>query len=121
MSVGNCAGDENPDWWVPELPVGAYSDEALEILVNQTNYALELCSTCPIKEQCLAEGMKTFSSPNNGVIMWGNLPHGIWGGKMAAERLEMAGIKRESYPATTRALPVRMFNLYKVIGPLLRR
>jgi Transcription factor WhiB len=120
MNIGNCAGDENPDWWFPELPSGAFSDKTLQVIADQTNYALQLCATCPVKEECLAEGMKS-EQIRNGVMMWGNLAHGIWGGKMAAERIMMAGIKRESYSYDSRALPVRMFNLYKVLRPLLRR
>ena len=86
MINGNCTGDANPDWWFPELPTGAPSDEAIKAIAEQTNYALKLCSSCPVKEECLAEGMKTETFRNGSIAGWGNLPYGIWGGLMAAER-----------------------------------
>lgn len=91
MNRGNCAGDENPDYWYPELPTNRVSKAKLEVLTKQTNYALKLCSTCPIKDECLQEGMKT-EQMRGSVVGWGNLPFGIWGGTMPYERLEMVGI-----------------------------
>lgn len=102
MSKGNCAGDENPDYWYPELPTGRPSRVAMKKLAEQTNYALALCSTCPIKDECLQEGMKT-EKMRGQVIGWGNLPFGIWGGTMPYERLAMAGIT----PKTTTGISVR--------------
>lgn len=102
MNKGNCAGDENPDYWYPELPSGRPGTNTLRKLAEQTNYALTLCSTCPIKEECLQEGMKT-EQMRGKVVGWGNLPFGIWGGTMPYERLAMAGIS----PKTTTGLAVR--------------
>ena len=122
MINGNCTGDANPDYWFPEMPSsgGRPNLENLKAVAEQVNYALKLCASCPVKEECLAEGMKTEQMPR-GVMGWGNLPHGIWGGLMAAERLELAGIKRESYPPRSRALPMRAFYLFDNLKPLLRR
>ena len=121
MINGNCTGDANPDWWFPELPTGAPSDEAIKAIAEQTNYALKLCSSCPVKEECLAEGMKTETFRNGSIAGWGNLPYGIWGGLMAAERLEIAGVKREHYPPRSRAVPVRAFDLFRNLEQQLRR
>jgi len=120
MINGNCTGDANPDWWFPELPTGAPSDETMKAIAEQTNYALQLCSSCPVKQECLAEGMKT-SVSSKGIEGWGNLPYGIWGGLMAAERLEIAGVKREHYPPRSRAVPVRAFDLFRNLERQLRR
>ena len=121
MINGNCTGDANPDWWFPELPTGAPSDETIKAIAEQTNYALKLCSSCPVKEECLAEGMKTETFRNGSIAGWGNLPYGIWGGLMAAERLEIAGVKREHYPPRSRAVPVRAFDLFRNLERQLRR
>lgn len=123
MINGNCTGDANPDYWFPELVsgTGRPSAEHLKEVAEQTNYALRLCASCPVKTECLAEGMKTEQMPREGVEGWGNLPYGIWGGLMAAERLEIVGIKREHYPARSRAVPVRAFTLFSNLEPLLRR
>jgi len=117
MIVGNCTNDENPDWWFPEPPVGRVTEESLVRLTSQINYALQLCSSCPVKEECLAEGMKMEHMPS-GKTGWGNLPFGIWGGKMAAERLEMAGIK----PSESRgSASYRAYKLYNLTKNLIRR
>ena len=59
-----------------------------EALVNNIIYAIEKCNTCPIIESCLEEGMKLE-----------NLPHGIWGGLLAGERIATLGKSREEYEA----------------------
>ena len=117
MIIGNCTNDENPDWWFPEPPVGRVTEESIIRLTSQINYALQLCSSCPVKEECLAEGMKMEHMPS-GKTGWGNLPFGIWGGKMAAERLEMAGIK----PSESRgSASYRAYKLYNMTRNLIRR
>jgi len=117
MIVGNCTNDENPDWWFPEPPVGRVTQESLIRLTSQINYALQLCASCPVKEECLAEGMKMEHMPS-GKTGWGNLPFGIWGGKMAAERLEMAGIR----PSDSRgSASYRAYKLYTMTRNLIRR
>lgn len=95
MIKGNCTGDKNPEWWFPDLPAGQISNKRLQSLTNETQYALNLCSTCPVKQECLEEGMK-MEKMRGQIMGWGNLPFGIWGGLMPYERLEMAGITPEN-------------------------
>jgi hypothetical protein len=117
MIVGNCTNDENPDWWFPEPPVGRVTEQSIIRLTSQINYALQLCYSCPVKEECLAEGMKMEHMPS-GKTGWGNLPFGIWGGKMAAERLEMAGIR----PSESRgSASYQAYKLYNMTRNLIRR
>ena len=101
MFNGNCTGDDNPDWWYPEMPNGRISAKALKVLTMQTQYALNLCSTCPVKDTCFQEGMKT-EHMRGEIYGWGNLPFGIWGGTMPYERLEMVGIT----PANSKGVDV---------------
>ena len=70
MIIGNCAGDENPDYWFPELTsgTGRPSAEYLKAVAEQTNYALKLCASCPVKSECLAEGMKTEKMSRENVL-----------------------------------------------------
>lgn len=117
MIVGNCTGDKNPDWWFPEVPTGRNTDEKIKRVASQINYALQLCASCPVKEACLAEGMKTEKMPS-GKTGWGNLPFGIWGGTMAAERLIRAGVK----PSTSRSsASYQAYKLYALTKELIRR
>jgi hypothetical protein len=117
MIVGNCTGDANPDWWFPEVPTGRITEEKIVRLTSEVNYALQLCASCPVKEECLAEGMKMETMPS-GKTGWGNLPFGIWGGKMAAERLQMAGIK----PSESRSsASYQAYKLYNLTRNLIRR
>ena len=117
MINGNCTGDANPDWWFPELPRNRISARALEVLTSQTKYALQLCASCPVKTECLAEGMKT-ETMRGKVVAWGNLPFGIWGGTMPYERLEMVGItpRTSSGEAVSKAYALR-----NKLGQLIRR
>jgi len=117
MTISNCAGDENPDWWFPEIPNGRVEPEKIKRVASQIRYALQLCATCPMKEACLAEGMKVEKMPS-GKTGWGNLPFGIWGGLMAAERLASVGIK----PSTSRSsASYQAYKLYSLTKDLIRR
>jgi len=117
MMVGNCTGDDNPDYWYPELPSGRPSARTIEELTKQTQYALNLCSSCPVKDACLKEGMKT-ETVRGSVEAWGNLPFGIWGGTMPHERLQMVGIT----PQTSSGWAVKQaYILRDTLGALLRR
>jgi len=117
MLKGNCTGDENPDWWFPELPPGDINREKILRLTSEIKYALQLCASCPVKDECLAEGMKMEKMPS-GKTGWGNLPFGIWGGKMAAERLASVGIK----PSTSRSsASYQAYKLYSLTKDLIGR
>lgn len=84
--LGNCHGDENPDAWFPEVTRGAPAPAKMRVLGLETSRAIILCKACPKKDECLEEGMK----PKN-------LPYGIWGGRLAGERLLLADAKGIDY------------------------
>ena len=84
--VGNCTNDPNADYWFPENENGRPSMARRMELVQSITYAIEQCNTCPVKERCLEEGMKLE-----------NLPHGIWGGLLAGERIATLNRTRENY------------------------
>lgn len=112
MINGNCTGDANPDWWFPEIPMGRNREEKLERVASQINYALQLCASCPVKVECLAKGMENEKMPS-GMTGWGNLPFGIWGGTMAAERLAAAGIRPSASRSSASYQAYKLYNLTK--------
>ena len=71
------------------MPVGFASRTKIQELSNNTKKAIQICETCPIKAQCLEEGMKEE-----------NIPYGVWGGLMAGERLMSAGKVKDDYSKT---------------------
>ena len=77
--IGNCTGDSNPDAWFPELTRGSPSDTKMLSLAIEVRRAIGECFTCPNQAGCLEEGMQ----PKN-------LSYGIWGGRLAGERILMA-------------------------------
>ena len=77
--IGNCTGDANPDAWFPELTRGNPSDTKMLALAIEVRRAIGECYTCPNQAGCLEEGMQ----PKN-------LSYGIWGGRLAGERMLMA-------------------------------
>ena len=79
--IGLCTGHPNPDLWFPEQPQGRPSNAKRKQLAEQVMLALAICHECPIRQQCLDEGMR----PEN-------IEHGIWGGLLAGERILIAGI-----------------------------
>lgn len=80
-SRGKCATHPNPDLWFPEQPQGRPTNAKRKLLADKVMLAISICNRCPIKNECLAEGMK----PEN-------LEHGIWGGVMAGDRILLSGI-----------------------------
>ena len=83
--LGNCS-KYDPDLWFQEMPVGFASQRKMQELSNNINTAIKICGTCPIKAQCLEEGMKEE-----------NIAYGIWGGFMAGERLRSTGKTKDEY------------------------
>lgn len=77
--LGNCYGDDNPDAWFPEAPRGAKSEKKMQALGLSVSRAIILCNSCPRQVECFDEGMQ----PKN-------LSYGIWGGRLAGERLLLA-------------------------------
>jgi hypothetical protein len=92
MIRGNCTGDENPDAWFPELSRGMPSAEKMQALSIEVSRAIALCNSCHNQDDCLKEGME----PKN-------LPYGIWGGKLAGERILMADRQGIEYMSKGRA------------------
>ncbi len=78
---GTCSTHPNPDLWFPEQPAGKPTNAKRKLLADKVMIAIGICNGCPVKEQCLAEGMK----PEN-------LEHGIWGGTLPGDRIIASGI-----------------------------
>jgi hypothetical protein len=72
------------------MPVGFATRTKMQALSNNTKQAIQICDTCPIKTQCLEEGMKEE-----------NISYGVWGGLMAGERLMSTGKTKDDYTKTT--------------------
>ena len=87
--IGLCTGHPNPDLWYPEQPQGRPSNAKRKQLAEQVMLALAICQECPVRQQCLDEGMR----PEN-------LDYGIWGGLMAGERIVLSGVKANSTTRT---------------------
>lgn len=79
--IGSCTGHPNPDLWFPEFDtVGRPSNASRALLAKSVQYAINICRGCPVRQECLAEGMKNE-----------NLENGIWGGTLPGERIVMSG------------------------------
>lgn len=77
---GLCSGHPDPDLWHYEntrLP----DEQQLEVL--RSVQAIELCNDCPVKAQCLAQGME-----KENLISIGGCGS-IWGGFLTSERALM--------------------------------
>lgn len=83
---GLCSGDANPDAWFPTVPNGGKYETNLRRMVPEIKYAINMCSRCPVQQDCLKEGMK----PEN-------LAYGIWGGLLAGQRIAIAKVKGLDY------------------------
>lgn len=77
--AGNCSADTNPDAWFPTVQIGGRISSVYRAMVPEMKRAISLCNSCPKQQECLEEGLE----PRN-------LAHGIWGGKLAGERIAMA-------------------------------
>jgi hypothetical protein len=102
--VGNCTGSKTPDDWFPELGSGQISERRLTEFKGTIAYAVDMCNSCLIKDECLAEGMKR-----------DNLPFGIWGGKLPGQRLHMAGFTKDDFVSTDTEIG-RAFKLIELLG-----
>ena len=79
---GVCSTYPNPDLWFPEMPQGRSSRVAYGKMVDNVSLAISICNRCPVKTECLAEGMAL-----------DNIEHGIWGGMLASERIRLANLE----------------------------
>jgi hypothetical protein len=84
--IGSCTNHPNPDLWFSEFDnewtAGRPSRAKTAQMVENTIAAINICSSCPVRSECLEEGMK----PEN-------LEYGVWGGLMAGERMRLANIR----------------------------
>ena len=95
---GLCRSHDNPDLWFSDTiesdnrgrPKKAEVDNA----IRNSHMALALCKNCPVKDECLVEGM-----------LPENIDYGIWGGTLTGERLLLAGVELNS---NTRRANVRL-------------
>lgn len=105
---GACKDSENPDLWFPDIGRGFGYQERLEQTARECNVAMSICKYCPVKTECLEEGMK-----------FENRSWGIWGGLMAGERLIMAGELPDSHHYQTPQ--GQALNMLNRLRPYLRR
>lgn len=77
---GNCNAHPDPDLWHYENSMHA-DEQQLQVL--RSIEAITLCRTCPVKEQCLQEGLQ-----EENVQYWGGAGT-IWGGLLLSERYRL--------------------------------
>jgi hypothetical protein len=74
---GKCNQHPDPELWHYENPRFAY-EQKLEVL--RSVQAIELCNVCPVRVECLKQGLETENLEYTG-------GHGsIWGGLLTVER-----------------------------------
>ena len=90
--TGLCTTHPNPDLWFEDTgdlfekrsgstnPNKKFEERRANMLT-----AMEICTKCPIRTNCLTEGLKEE-----------NLDFGIWGGVLPGERILMAGAHKGS-------------------------
>lgn len=84
--TGLCTTHENPDLWFEdsndlfEKRLGSKNPNLrFQKRVDNMLEAMSICTKCPIRTNCLAEGLKEE-----------NLDFGIWGGMLPGERILLA-------------------------------
>lgn len=65
MDDGACKHHPHPEWWFPTVGEGH---------AHVTWKAIEICQSCPVREQCLEYAVTTHQN------------HGIWGGMFERQR-----------------------------------
>ena len=85
--IGLCFKNPDPDLWQPEPPNGRPSKRVMREIAVRVVEAKTICNSCTERDRCLEFGKE----PND-------LPYGIWGGKMAGERILGMGITRDMLP-----------------------
>jgi len=106
--IGNCTNHNDPDLWSPEPPNGRPSMRMMGVLAERIITAKNICSSCPSKDRCLEFG----NQPND-------LPYGIWGGKMAGERILDMGVTRDLLPVQSDL--GRAVDFYERMKPYMER
>ena len=87
---GICTTHPHPDWWFPEFDNGRPSNAKIASLTSTITAAVNMCNSCPVQDKCLEMGMEE-----------NDLPHGIWGGKLAGQRIAMLGKTKDDYGLQT--------------------
>ena len=87
--TGSCYNHEDPNLWYPEFPEGHVTGKKMDVVMNRIAQAKAICNACPVKDECLEEGM-----------LPKNLGNGIWGGKLPGERIELADMRGIKYSST---------------------
>jgi hypothetical protein len=87
---GLCTGSPDPDLWHYEN-TRVPDEQQLEVL--RSIQAIEICHDCPVKMECLKQGME-HENIISGIGGCGS----IWGGLMTGERALMVGYKPSSHP-----------------------
>ena len=77
-----CA-NESSDFWFYEMPVGGQLTPDIK---NQIKIAVKICGDCPVKSQCLEQGLER----ENLII------GSIWGGLVFRERQYLAKRRKAS-------------------------
>lgn len=81
MKQGLCVGHPDPDLWHYESSI--FSDER-ELAEWRTAEAKRICRDCPVKAQCLQEGLK-----QENMLIFDGTEGTVWGGMMLGERLKV--------------------------------
>ena len=106
--IGNCTKHPDPDLWSPELPNGRPNVRIMETIAERVITAKNICGTCTSRDRCLEFG----NQPND-------LPYGIWGGKMAGERILDMGVTRDMLPLQSDL--GKALDFYERIKPYMER
>lgn len=81
MTQGLCANYPDPDLWHYESSL--VKDER-ELAEWRAAEAIRICRDCPVKAQCLEEGMK-----QENMLVFNGVEGAIWGGKLQGERMNI--------------------------------
>ena len=104
--VGACATHPDPDLWFPEFGSGTVTQKRIDKAADKIIEAMSICNGCDIKQTCLEQGMTGE-----------DLQFGIWGGKMAAQRMMAAGHTQGEFALYSEQ--GRAFGLYEKVKPIL--
>ena len=86
---GLCSGHPDPDLWHYE---NARAPDEQQLQVLRSVEAIEICHECPVRAQCLAQGME-----HDNIISSIGGCGSIWGGLTTGERALAQGYKLTSY------------------------
>lgn len=97
-----CAGMDPEMWFAMYLARGRLAPKTLR--------ALEICRSCPVKADCLADALALASAMNYAVP-------GVWGGTIEAERMKMIKARPAVQPVSYDG-PTRQCHKCRVHKPL---